>query len=103
MQWRDALGDDAFEVCLGESGEGGEVPVEEREAVVIVLQIETLPHTRGELIDETELTVVVTGPDLIEQGRLDLGPQRGTRRLADLELQFDTTTGDIERQVRLIA
>ena len=35
-QRRQALGDDPFEVGLGEAGEGGEVAVEERQPVVVV-------------------------------------------------------------------
>ena len=34
------LGDDPLEVGLGEAGERGEVPVEERQAVVVVLEVE---------------------------------------------------------------
>ena len=38
------LGHDALEVGLGEAGERREVPVEERQAVVVVLQVEAAPH-----------------------------------------------------------
>ena len=36
------LGDHPLEVGLGEAGERGEVPVEERQPVVVVLQVEAL-------------------------------------------------------------
>jgi hypothetical protein len=36
----EALGEDAFGIELGEPGEGGEVPVQEREPIVVVLEVE---------------------------------------------------------------
>jgi hypothetical protein len=44
VQRRQALGDHPLEVGLGEAGEGGEVPVEERQPVVVVLQVEARSH-----------------------------------------------------------
>ena len=44
VQRRQALGDDPLEVGLGEAGERGEVPVEERQPVVVVLQVEARPQ-----------------------------------------------------------
>ena len=58
--------DDPLEVGLGESGQRGEVPVEERQPVVVVLQIEALPQAGRQLVDEAELAVVVAGADLVE-------------------------------------
>ena len=38
------LGDDALEVGFGEAGQRGEVAVQERQPVVVVLQVEAAPH-----------------------------------------------------------
>ena len=46
VQGRQALGDHPLEVQLGEAGEGGEVPVEERQAVVVVALVEAGAHPR---------------------------------------------------------
>ena len=77
------LGQDPLGVELGEAGQGGEVPVEERQAVVVVLEVEAPPHPLGQLVDETERTVVVAGPDPVEDGRGDLDPEGLSRRLVD--------------------
>ena len=44
-----ALGEDAFRVELREPGERREVPVEEREAVVVVFQVEAPSHALREV------------------------------------------------------
>ena len=72
---RQPLRDDPFEVEFGEAGEGGEVPVEERESVVVVLQVQQAPHALGQLVDEAELAVVVAGLHLVEQRRVDFCPE----------------------------
>ena len=77
------LGQDPLGVELGEAGQGGEVPVEERQAVVVVLEVEAPPHPLGQLVDEAERTVVVAGPDPVEDGRGDLDPEGLSRLLVD--------------------
>ena len=79
----EALGEDALRVELGEAGEGGEVAVQERQSVVVVLEVEAAPHAFGQLVDEAERAVVVTGPDAVEHGRGDLHPERLPRLLVD--------------------
>ena len=69
MQRRQALGHHALEVGLGEAGERREVPVEERQPVVVVLQVEAGSHPRRELVDEAEGAVVVARADLVEERR----------------------------------
>ena len=78
-----ALGEDALGVELGEAGQGGEVPVEEREPVVVVLQVEAAPHALGQLVDEAERAVVVAGADAVEDGRGDLDAERLAGVLVD--------------------
>ena len=68
----EAFGEDAFGVELGETGERREVPVEERQPIVVVLEVEAPPHALGQLVDEAEGAVVVAGPDPVEDGRGDL-------------------------------
>ena len=82
-QRAEALGEDAFGVELGETGEGREVAVEERQPVVVVLEVEAAPHALGQLVDEAERAVVVAGPDPVEDGRGDLHPERLPRLLVD--------------------
>ena len=82
-QRSEPLGEDALGVEFGETGEGGEVPVEERQPIVIVLEIEASPHAFGQLVDEAEGAVVVTGPNPVEDGRGDLHAEWLPRTLAD--------------------
>ena len=82
-QRAETLGEDAFRVELGETGERGEVPVEERQPIVVVLEVEAPPHALGQLVDEAERAVVVAGPDPVEDGRGDLHPERLPHSLAD--------------------
>ena len=79
----EALGEDALGVELGEAGQGGEVAVQERQPVVVVLEVEAPAHALGQLVDEAERAVVVTGPDAVEDGRGDLHPERLPRLLVD--------------------
>ena len=77
------LGEDALRVELGETGQRGEVPVEEGQAVVVVLEVQAPPHPLGQLVDEAERTMVVAGADPVEDGRGDLDPERLAGRLLD--------------------
>jgi len=77
------LGQHPLEVHLGEPGEGGEVPVEEGQPVVVVLHRETAAHAFGQLMDEAELAVVVAGPDAVEDRRRDLDAEGFAGLLAD--------------------
>ena len=79
----EALGEDALGVELGEAGQRGEVPVEEGQPVVVVLQVEAAPHALGQLVDEAERAVVVAGADPVEDGRGDLHAERLPRLLVD--------------------
>ena len=67
VERRQPLGDHPLEVGLGEAGQRGEVPVEERQPVVVVLQVQAAAQARRQLVDEAELAVVVAGADLVEQ------------------------------------
>ena len=79
----EAFGQDALGVELGEPRQRGEVAVEERQPVVVVLEVEAAPHALGQLVDEAERAVVVAGADAVEDGRGDLDPERLPGRLVD--------------------
>ncbi len=98
------LGQDPLEVHLGEPGQGGEVPVEEGQPVVVVLQGEAAPHALGQLVDEAELAVVVAGADPVEDGGGDLGPERLPRLLGHRSGQRarPAATADHEVQIGLV-
>ena len=79
-QRAEPLGQHPLQVHLGEPGQGGEVAVEERQPVVVVLQRQAAPHPLGQLVDEAELAVVVARPHPVEHGRGHLDPE-GLARL----------------------
>ena len=81
VQRRQPLGDHPLEVGLGEAGERGEVPVQERQAVVVVLQVQAAAHALGQLVDEAELAVVVAGAHPVEH-RDSTRRRRAARRRA---------------------
>ena len=76
VQRRQPLGDHPLEVQLGEAGERREVPVEERQPVVVVLEVQRPAHPPRELVHEAELAVVVAGLHAVEHGRVDLRAER---------------------------
>ena len=82
-QRAEPLGEDALGVELGEAGQRGEVPVEERQPVVVVLEVQAASHPLGQLVDEAERAVVVAGADAVEDGRGDLDAEGLARRLVD--------------------
>jgi len=96
------LGHHPLEVRLGEAGERREVPVEEAQPVVVVLQVEALPQARWQLVDEAELAVVVAGAHLVEQGRVHLQPERLARRLGHLDRALQAPTGEVEHGVGVV-
>ena len=98
-----ALGDDPLGVELGEPRQGGEVPVEEGEPVVIVLEVEALPHPLGQLVDETELAVVVAGADSVEHGRVDSSTQRLAFALQDPHPPVDRRPEPSHEQLEIAA
>ena len=102
VQRRQPLGDDPLEVGLGEAGQRREVAVEERQPVVVVLQVEALAHARRQLVDEAELAVVVAGADLVEQRRVHLDAERLAVGLGHLDQQLEPAPVELERRVGLV-
>ena len=96
---REFLGDHSFEVGLGKAGEGRVVPIEKREPVIVVLEIQALSEVRRQLIDKAELTVVVTCPHLVEHRRLHFDPERLSNRLLDVDVQGEPVAIDDERDL----
>ncbi len=102
VQRRQALGDDPFEIGLGEPGQRREVPVQEAEPVVVVLEVQAAAHPLGQLVDEAELAVVVAGADAVEHGAGHLGPERLARRLGDRRLDLDAVAREQQVDVGLV-
>ncbi len=95
------LGEDALRVELGEAGQRGEVPVEEREPVVVVLQVQAASHALGQLVDEAERAVVVAGADAVEDGRGDLDAERLAGRLVDAHQPGQGRTGATDQDAEV--
>jgi hypothetical protein len=102
VERRQALGDDPLEVGLGEAGEGREVAVEERQAEVVVLQVEARPQPRRQLVDEAELAVVVTRAHLVEQRGVDLDAERLALGLGHLDGEHEAAATDVEEEVGVV-
>jgi len=94
--------DDPLEIGLGETRERGEVAVEERQAVVVVLEVQTLPHAFGQLVDETERAMVVAGLHPVEHGRVHLDTERGAFRFGQRHHLLDTAPTDLDLQLGLV-
>ena len=90
VQRSEALLDDPSQVELGEPGQRREVAVEERQPVVVVLQVQRLAHSRGQLIDEAELAVVVAGLHPVEDRRVQPQTERSPGFLDDVETEVET-------------
>ena len=103
VQRGEALGDHPLEVGLGEAGERGEVAVEERQPVVVVLQVEAAAHPLGELVDETELAVVVAGADPIEYCTRHLDPERLAFAFVDRQREVESASAQVEVDHRVVA
>ena len=92
----------ALEVGLGEAGEGGEVPVEKGESVVVVLQVEAAPHALRELVDEAERAVVVAGAHAVEHRALEIEPERCAGGLVDDDELLETAAPKLELHAGLV-
>ena len=102
VQRREALGDDPFEVGFGEAGQGREVAVEERQPIVVVLQRQARAHTRRELMDEAERTVVVARTHTIEDGTVELEPERCACRLVHHQRGLEPAAPQLEVDIGLV-
>ena len=102
VQRTEAFGDHAFEIGLGEAGEGGEVPVEKGEPVVVVLQVEALAHPLGQLVDEAERAVVVAGAHPVEHRARELDAERRALGLVDVHDPLQAAPPEVELDVRAV-
>lgn len=98
----EALLNDASKVQFSEAGQRREVSVEEREAVVVVLEVQRLAHPRGKLIDETELAMVVAGLDPIEDRRRESDAQGLTGDLVETNGPVPAFSTDRDFGVRVV-
>jgi hypothetical protein len=62
-------------ILLAPIGKGYEVPPKKGVTIVVILDIETAPHTRGQLIHETKGAPVSTTSQTIEDHLLEIEPQ----------------------------
>ncbi len=67
VQRREVLLDDAVDVLVGEVRERDEVPLQKREAVVVVAEVERRTHVLGEHRHEAEGAGVLADVDLVEE------------------------------------
>ncbi|CAB4699497.1 unannotated protein [freshwater metagenome] len=102
VERRQSLGHNTLKIGLGESREGSEIPVKERESVIIVLEVQAAPHPRRKLVDEAKLAVVIAGAHLIKHRGIDLYTQRSARRLQHVEGQLQPIPEQIKRDFGLI-
>ena len=66
--------DNALHILILHIGEGNIVTVDEREAGVIVLEVNGLTHALGVLVDEAEDALIGAGVLFIHQGCFKLQP-----------------------------
>ena len=96
VQRPEPLGDHPLEVGFGEAGERREVSVEERQPVVVVLEVEALPHALRQLVDEAERAVVVAGPHPVEHRARELEAERRAVGLVDHERALEPAAAHLE-------
>ena len=94
--------DNSLEVDLGKARERREIPIEEREPVVVVLQVQIPSHALGELVDETELAMVVASADAVEYRGRDLEPEGLTCLFDDRDLELNPSADNLELDYRLV-
>ena len=85
------------ELVLFEVGQRDVVAVEERQAKVVVLDVEALPHAARQLMDEAEDALVAAGVDLARARRLELEAEIGPRATQD-RVAFRPATLEREAQ-----
>src|SRR5258705_4160286 len=81
VQGREQVLENPRDVALLHVGEGREVPVGERESVVVVAHVERLPEPLRESLDEAELALVGAATD---RRRLELDAERLSLRALEL-------------------
>jgi hypothetical protein len=102
VQRTEPLGDHPLQIGLGEAREGCEVSVEERQAIVVVLQVEALPHPFGKLIDEAERAMVVTRAHAIEHRARELESQGGAVGLVDHDESLEPSPPQFQLHTRAV-
>ena len=83
VERRQPLLDDPLEVRVVEVGQRDVVAVQEREPVVVVLDVEALAHPPRQLVDEAEHALVGAGRDVAGPRRLELDAELAARGAVD--------------------
>ena len=102
VERRQILGDDPLQVGFGKAGEGREISVQERQAVIVVFEVEASPHAFRQLVDETELTVVVAGAYAVEYSRVHLDTEVLAVFFSNVEVELQTSAVDRQADLGVI-
>ena len=102
VQRAQALGHYPLQVSFGEPGQGGEVPVEERQPVVVVLHVQAATESGRKLINEAEFAVVVASANPVKQGAIHLNAQGAPGRLFYIDLALQPSGIQSERDRWLV-
>ena len=76
VERRQALLGDAADVSVGQVGEGDEVPLEKRQPVVVVSQVQRFAHALGKLFHEAERAAIPARSNAVEEGLGELHSPR---------------------------
>jgi hypothetical protein len=98
----EAFGEDPFGIELGEPGQRGEVPVQEREPIVVILHVQTPSHALGQLVDEAEGAVVVAGPYAVEHRGGHLDPEGLARLFVDADEARQRCAGAFDHDAEVV-
>ena len=66
---------DSLKICIHHIGKGDKIAIEEGHAIVVILDVQAVPHIRSHLVHKAEITVIGTVPDTIKHRRLKLYSQ----------------------------
>jgi hypothetical protein len=102
VQWGNPFRHNSFEVKLSESCERREISIEKRKPIIVVFEIKRFTQIGRQLVNETELAMVVAGSDLVEQCRVDLGAKRFARLFLDFKRNLEPTPINVQTDFPLI-
>ena len=102
VERRQAFRDHPLKVGFGKTSQRGEVAIEKRESVVIVLEVQRAAHALGQLVNKTKIAVVVARTDPVKQSRIDVDTERLTGSFLDFDGHGETATIDFEFEFGLV-
>ena len=96
IQRRQTFSNHSLKIGFSKTRQGREVAVQKTQTVVIIFEVETFSHSRWQLIDEAESTMVVTCTNSIKQCTSDFCPEGFASIFLDDHLHFETTTHKVD-------